>query len=253
MLFEVLVVVTIVLLQLSLDGKGTSVTKKKKVPPATIVRLPRYLRCLTGLDRREIKTLSSYELARYAGTNAAKLRKDLSYLGKLGVRGVGYNVQELYKHITKHLGLNKERKMVVVGIGQLGSALLGYKAFSAKAFKIVGAFDKDPKKIGKEIDGFEIKYIDELREVAKKEGGIDIGIITVPPAAAQAVADKMVASDIGAILNFAPVHLEVPDDITIRYVDVTVELQILSFFRSRKLAWLKENPKKTYTDVELNY
>lgn len=227
--------------------------KKKKVPSATVVRLPLYLRCLTGLDRREIRTLSSYELARYVGTNAAKLRKDLSYLGKLGVRGVGYDVRELYKHITKHLGLNKERKVIVVGIGKLGSSLLGYKAFSEKAFKIVGAFDKDPKKIDEQIDGFVVKHLDDLEEVVKEVGGIDIGIITVPPAAAQTVADKMVAAGIGAILNFAPVHLEVPDHVSLRYVDLTVELQILSFFRSRKLSSLKDIQKKGYKKVRLDY
>jgi redox-sensing transcriptional repressor len=219
--------------------------KKKRVPPTTIVRLPLYLRCLTGLDRREIRTISSYDLARYAGTNAAKLRKDLSYLGKLGIRGVGYDVKELYKNITKHLGLNKERKVAVVGIGRLGSSLLGYKAFSEKAFKIVAAFDQDRKKIGTQIDSFEIKHIDDLEKVVEEVGGIDIGIIAVPPAAAQSVADKMVSAGIGAILNFAPVHLEVPEDISLRYVDLTVELQILSFFRSRKLARLKESKKRT--------
>ncbi len=218
--------------------------KKKKIPPATIVRLPLYLRCLAGLDRRDIKTLSSYELARYAGTNAAKLRKDLSYLGKLGVRGVGYNVKELYKHITKHLGLNKERKVVIVGIGKLGSSLLRYKAFSEKSFRIVGAFDKDLKKIGKEINGFKIQHVDDLDKVVKETEGVDMGIITVPTAAAQAVADKMVSAGIGAILNFAPVHLEIPDNISLRYVDLTVELQILSFFRLQKLARLKEGRKK---------
>jgi len=218
--------------------------KKKKVPPATIGRLPLYLRCLTGLDRREVQTLSSYELARYAGTNAAKLRKDLSYLGKLGVRGVGYNVRELYKHITKHLGLDQEKKVVVVGIGQLGSALLGYRALSAKSFKIVGAFDEDPKKIGKKIGGFTIKHIDELEKVFKEADGIDIGIITVPFAAAQAAADKMVVAGIGAILNFAPVRLEVPDEVSLRYVDLNVELQILSFFKSQKITLLEKVKKK---------
>lgn len=227
--------------------------RKKKIPPATIVRLPLYLRCLTGLNRREIRTLSSYELARYAGTNAAKLRKDLSYLGKLGVRGVGYDIKELYKHITKHLGLDKERKIVVVGIGQLGSSLLGYKGFSERAFRIVGAFDNDPKKIGKKVNNFEIKHIEDLDKLVEEIGGVDIGIISVPPAAAQAVANKIVAASIGAILNFAPVHLEVPDDISLRYVDMTVELQILSFFRTRKLAWLKESHKKSYKDIDLQY
>ncbi len=217
--------------------------KKKKIPPATIVRLPLYLRCLTGLDLRDIQTLSSYELAKYAGTNAAKLRKDLSYLGKLGVRGVGYNVRELYKQITKQLGLDEEKKVVVVGVGQLGSSLLGYKSFSTRSFKIIAAFDENPKKVGQEVDGFKIQHIDELEEVFEKADGIDIGIITVPPAAAQSVADKMVAAGIGAILNFAPVHLDVPEQISLRYVDLTVELQILSFFRSRKLARLEEGKK----------
>jgi len=219
--------------------------KKKKVPPTTIVRLPLYLRCLTGLDRREIRTVSSYDLARYAGTNAAKLRKDLSYLGKLGTRGVGYDVKELYKHITKHLGLNKERKVAIVGIGRLGSSLIGYKALSEKAFKIVAAFDQDAKKIGDQVDGFKINHIDDIDQVLKEVGGIDIGIIAVPPASAQAVVNKMVSAGIGAILNFAPVHLEVPEDVSLRYVDLTVELQILSFFRSRKLALLKDSTKKS--------
>ena len=217
--------------------------KKKKIPPATIMRLPLYLRCLTGLDRREIQTLSSYELARYAGTNAAKLRKDLSYLGKLGVRGVGYNVKELYQQITDHLGLDQEKKVVIVGIGKLGSSLLGYKELSEKSFRVIGVFDEDPKKIGKKIEGFEIQHVDDLKNVSKEVNGIDIGIITVPPAAAQAAANKMVSAGIGAILSFSPVHLEVPDEVSLRYVDLTVELQILSFFRMRKLSLLKDDGK----------
>jgi redox-sensing transcriptional repressor len=175
--------------------------------------------------------ISSEGLAQLAGTNAAQLRKDLSYLGEFGTRGVGYEVDQLINEISKWLGLLRDRKVVIAGLGRLGGALVGYQGFSQRGFKIIGAFDSDPAKIGRTVDGIMIRHINELEEaVQDTPAGIDIGVIATQAPAAQGVADKMVASGIKAIINFAPITIEVPEDVVVRQVDLSVELQILSYY-----------------------
>ncbi|MEW6188645.1 MAG: redox-sensing transcriptional repressor Rex [Actinomycetota bacterium] len=207
--------------------------KRKKIPQTTIARLPLYLRHLLKLARKGVRIISSYELAEHVGTNAAQLRKDLSYLGEFGTRGVGYDVGELIRQISKCLGLTREWKVAIVGMGKLGPALLGYKGFEQEGFKIVAIFDKNPKKIGKKMGNLVVSDVTNLKEVIEKVGGVDIGIITTPASAAQKVADQLIEAGIRAILNFAPVTLEVPSHVFLRQVDLSTELQILSYYLTR--------------------
>lgn len=175
--------------------------------------------------------VSSEGLAQLAGTNAAQLRKDLSYLGEFGTRGVGYEVDQLINEVSKWLGLLRDRTVVIVGLGRLGGALVGYQGFSQKGFKIVGAFDRDPAIIGKAVDGLVVRPINDLKEFAESmPGGIDIGIIATQAPSAQGVANKMVEAGVRAIINFAPITIDVPDGVVLRQVDLSVELQILSYY-----------------------
>lgn len=206
--------------------------RRKKISLATISRLPVYLRCLSDLVRKGTPIVSSQELAEAAGTSAAQLRKDLSYFGEFGTRGVGYDVSSLSYQITKYLGLTKKKKIIIVGTGKLGAALFRYRGFAEKNFEIVGIFDNDPRKIGKKRNGLVVKDVAELKEEIKKLGEVDIGIIATPATAAQKVAEKLVEAKVKAILNFAPVVLNVPKDVSLRQVDLAVELQILSFYRT---------------------
>jgi len=205
--------------------------KKNVLPQTTIARLPIYLRSLVTLANKGEQIVSSEGLAQIAGTNAAQLRKDLSYLGEFGTRGVGYEIDQLINEVSKWLGLIRDRKVVIVGLGRLGGALIGYQGFAQKGFRIVGAFDADPQKVGTKIENLTIKSTDDLCNFTKTyQGGIDIGIIATQAPAAQVVANTMVDAGIRAIINFAPVTLEVPDGIVVRQVDLSVELQILSYY-----------------------
>lgn len=207
------------------------ILKKVKLPQATIARLPVYLRSLVMLTNKGEQIISSEGLASIAGTNAAQLRKDLSYLGEFGTRGVGYEVDQLINEISKWLGLLRDRTVVIVGLGRLGGALVGYQGFSEKGFKVVGAFDRDPAKVGTEADGVKIRHINELEDFTKSiVGGIDIGIIATQASSAQGIANRMVNAGIKAIINFAPITIEVPDGVVLRQVDLSVELQILSYY-----------------------
>lgn len=203
------------------------------IPAATVARLPLYLRCLNELDA-EKTTVSSEELAELARVNSAKLRKDLSYLGSYGTRGVGYDVDHLRSQIGSELGLTREWKIAIVGIGNLGRALAGYRGFGERGFEIAGLFDDDPKKIGKKITGQEIEPLEDLDKaiVSRK---VSIGVIATPAPAAQEVADRLIAAGISSILNFAPVVLKVPDGFDVRRVDLSTELQILSHYMQRRL------------------
>lgn len=207
--------------------------KRERIPKATVARLPLYLRSLSELAEKGVPVVSSYELAELAGGNAAQLRKDLSYFGEFGTRGVGYDVNHLLYQISKFLGLTRERNVAIVGMGKLGPALLAYRGFREKGFKVVAVFDNDMRKIGKKIDGLEIQDVDFLeREV--KDKNIDIGIITTPALAAQHIVNKLMAAGVKAILNFAPATIIVPPEIILRQVDLAVELQILSFHQERQ-------------------
>jgi redox-sensing transcriptional repressor len=182
-----------------------------------------------------VMTVSSEELARLAGVNAAKVRKDLSYLGSYGTRGVGYDVEYLLYQITRELGLTQDWPTAMIGIGNLGRALASYKGFAERGFRITALFDADDKVIGEEVGGLTVRHIDELKEAVAEEG-LCIGIISTPPSGAQEVAEKLVDAGIKSILNFAPSHVNVPPDVNVRKVDLSVELQILSFYQQRTKA-----------------
>ncbi|MGH2751418.1 MAG: redox-sensing transcriptional repressor Rex [Actinomycetota bacterium] len=210
--------------------------RNRPIPEATVARLPMYLRSLLDLaESHGALTVSSEELARLAGVNAAKVRKDLSYLGSYGTRGVGYDVEYLLYQITRELGLTQDWPTAMIGIGNLGRALASYKGFAERGFRITALFDSDDAVVGEEVGGIIVRHIDELKEAVAEEG-LCIGIISTPPAAAQEVAEKLVDAGIKSILNFAPSHVNVPPDVNVRKVDLSVELQILSFYQQRTKA-----------------
>jgi redox-sensing transcriptional repressor len=204
----------------------------RRIPEATVARLPVYLRCLLELATDRVATISSERLAEMAGVNAAKVRKDLSYLGSYGTRGVGYEVEYLLFQMSRELGLTQDWPVVIAGAGNLGQALANYGGFTERGFPVGAIVDVDADKIGTSIAGVTIHHLDELAElVAAKR--IVIGVIATPAGVAQSVAERMVEAGISSILNFSPSVLTVPDDVSVRKVDLAVELQILSFYRRR--------------------
>ncbi len=209
--------------------------KEEKISPKVIERLTKYLRCLANLAPEDY--ISSEELADKMGFTAAQVRKDLSNFGEFGVRGKGYNVRALYKDIEKILGVHKKNNVVVIGVGRLGSALLMEPEFTKESFNIMGIFDSDENKIGKEVHGITIKNIKELPYyLIKSEEKVDIAILTVPKAYAQELADFVVKAGIKAILNFAPLKLELPSDVVVENIDLFAKMQELNYW--------KENLKK---------
>jgi len=221
------------------EQREPKVDRCRTIPEATVARLAVYLRALTALDEAGTHTVSSEELAAAAGVNSAKLRKDLSYLGSYGTRGVGYEVATLVGHISRALGLTHHRNVALVGVGNLGHALAGYAGFGTRGFRIVALFDADPARIGQRLHGLEVHGMNALAEVCQAEV-VSIGVIATPAGAAQDVCDKLVAVGITSILNFAPIVLTVPGNVDVRKVDLAVELQILSFHEQRKAAGLEE-------------
>jgi len=202
--------------------------KKKYIPEDAIKRLPVYLRNLLNLQKEGKEIVSSKEITFSLNILPEQFRKDLSYFGKFGKRGVGYNVNKLVKTLEKIIGIDKEIKVILVGVGRLGSALIRYKGFKSMNMKIVGAFDKDPSKIGMEIEEIKVMDMKEMGSFLKKEK-IKVGIICVPSDKAQKVAEDMVKSGIRAILNFAPASLNLPKKIFVNYVDMASELGSLIF------------------------
>jgi redox-sensing transcriptional repressor len=207
----------------------------RPIPEATVARLPIYLRALLDLAEQGDSNVSSEDLARMAGVNAAKVRKDLSYLGSYGTRGVGYDVEYLLYQITRELGLTQDWPAALIGAGNLGRALASYKGFSERGFRIAALFDVDEGVIGDTVGGLIVRHLDDLKECVIDEG-ITIGIITTPPAAAQEVAERLVDAGVKSILNFAPAVVNVPPDVQVRKVDLSIELQILSFHMQRMQA-----------------
>lgn len=202
--------------------------KTLKIPEATIVRLSVYSRFLEHADKIGIITISSGEIAEGVGVSPAQVRKDLAYFGEFGTRGVGYNVKDLLYHTLKILGLSNKWTAIVIGAGNLGTALLSYRGFKERGFNIIGVFDSNPEKIGKVIADLEIKDITETKKFIEKEK-VHIGILTIPVASAQQTANLLSEAGIKAILNFAPTVLTVPDDVEVRNVDLAVNLEILTF------------------------
>jgi len=216
----------------SMDQAGDQ-AEPRAVPEATVARLAVYLRALVGLGETGICTVSSESLAAAAGVNSAKLRKDLSYLGSYGVRGVGYDVSLLTEQISRTLGLHQNRAVALIGLGHLGRALAGYDGFASRGFRIAAILDADPAIVGSQLRGLTVQHIDRLDQVVA-QANIAIAVVAVPAGAAQDVCDRLVAAGVTSILNFAPTVLTVPAHVDVRKVDLAMELQILSFHDSRK-------------------
>jgi redox-sensing transcriptional repressor len=212
---------------------GRSANPARGIPEATVARLPVYLRALVGLAERGIATCSSEELAAAAGVNSAKLRKDLSYLGSYGTRGVGYDVEYLRYQIAREIGVTQDLAVVIVGIGNLGHALANYSGFSSRGFRIVALLDSDPDRWSESVGDLAVVPLDQLEQVVAAES-VAIGVIATPATGAQAVCDRLVAAGVTSILNFAPVVLSVPDGVDVRKVDLSIELQILAYHEQRK-------------------
>jgi len=201
---------------------------KNNIPPATVQRLPLYLQCLEQVDINSVG-ISSKKIAEIAKVNDAQVRRDLSYLGTLGTRGVGYNILTLRKQLELELGLVDGLSAIIIGIGNLGSALAEYGGFKEKGFKIVGLFDSDSNKLHKQIGNLAVKPLSEIKDTCEKYN-VAIGIITTPEKVAEEIAEKLIDCGIKSILNFAPVMLKNKPGIQIRSVDLSQELQILSYY-----------------------
>lgn len=204
--------------------------QKRDIPEATVARLPIYLRALQQVADGEEAVISSVRLADMAGVNAAKVRKDFSYFGSYGVRGVGYDVDFLLFQIRRELGLTHDWPCIIAGMGNLGQALAKYGGFSDRGFVIRALVDADPDKIGTSIGGVVVSSLEETADLVE-ENDITIGVIATPGHAAQEVADAFVSAGVRSILNFAPTVITVPADVSVRKVDLAVELQILSFYQ----------------------
>ena len=204
-------------------------TPRRKIPEAALGRLPVYLRILVDLASDGVTRVSSEQLAELAAVNAAKVRKDLSYLGTYGTRGVGYDVPFLTYQIQRELGLNQSWPIVIVGAGNLGQALANFSGISERGFHIVGVVDKDSSKIGSLVGGVRVTHADDLSQIVQAKG-VSIGIIATPAQHAQEAADSLVRAGVGSIMNFAPTVLNVPNGVNVRKVDLALELQILSYY-----------------------
>ncbi len=202
--------------------------RNANVPGATIQRLPAYLRCLLQAQTNQMPLVNSGSIAEMCGTNAAQVRKDFSYLGELGTRGIGYDVGELIGHISRVLGIVERRRAAIIGFGKLGGALFGYSGFGERGFEIVALFDADPDKIGTTAGALTVSGMDEVESVLRGQG-VEIVILATPAAVTQSAADAVVSAGVKAILNLAPVSLSVPDDVAVRQVCLSTDLQILSF------------------------
>lgn len=203
----------------------------RRIPEATVARLPIYQRLLLELVGSGTGTVSSEQLATMAGVNASKVRKDLSFLGSFGTRGSGYEAEFLLTQIDRELGLDNDWPVVIVGVGSLGRALANAPGFTSRGFRVSSLFDVDPGLIGTRVRGVAIRHPDDFEAVVAGDVPA-IGIIATPAADAQAVADRMVRAEVRAILNFAPRVLTVPTGVLLRDVDLSIELQVISFHLS---------------------
>ena len=200
----------------------------RKIAESTVRRLSLYLRFLEEFEEQGASTISSAALATRGGTTSAQVRKDLSFFGSFGKRGMGYEVPVLKAQLQEILGLNRRYRVVVVGAGKIGSALVQYHGFRDRGFDLVAIYDNDPKKIGRTWNGFSVRDVGQLEKDLKHDPA-DIAAVVTPADAAQSVADRLVASGVTAILNFAPVQLQVPDPIAVKTVNLVLELEALSY------------------------
>ena len=202
---------------------------KPEIPRKAIYRLSVYLRCLQRLKANEIRTVSSEALAKAARVKSTQLRKDLTYFGQFGTRGLGYDVEQLNKMISDLLGTTSLQPVILVGLGNLGLALLSYKGFEQEGFEIIAAFDIEAQRRRDKPSNPPLLPMDRLAEVVEKQG-VKMAIITVPASAAQEVANQLIDAGITGILNFAPIVLHVPDDVMVNNVNLAIELENLSYF-----------------------
>lgn len=203
----------------------------RRIPEATVARLPVYQRLLLDLVSTGTTTVSSEQLAQMAGVNASKVRKDLSFLGSFGTRGSGYDADFLLAQVDRELGLDHDWPIAIVGIGNLGRALANAPGFSSRGFRVASLFDVDPELVGTRVRGVVVSHLDRFEEVVAEDLPA-IGVIATPAADAQAVADRMVRAGLRAILNFAPRVLSLPAGVLLREVDLSIELQVMSFHLS---------------------
>lgn len=203
-------------------------TTRRVIPDATVARLPEYLRALTGFSRQGMDTVSSGELAAAAGAGPAQLRKDLSFLGAHGVRGVGYDVERLAGEIRRRLGAGRSWPVVVVGAGRLGQSLAGYPGLADGGFRVVALVDRDPAVVGTTIEGTAVRDVAELEDVVRDLDRV-VGIVATSAHGAQDACDRLVDVGIDSILTFAPGPVTTPEHVQLRRVDVATELQILAF------------------------
>jgi redox-sensing transcriptional repressor len=200
----------------------------KRIADSTVRRLSAYLRFLEDFEGRGLATISSDELARRGGTTSAQVRKDLSFFGSFGKRGLGYSVPELAGRLREILGLGRQWKVIIIGAGKIGAALVQYRGFRQRGFNILAAYDANPDKVGKPLEGIPVRDIGQLEKDVQKETP-DIAVLAVPSDTAQAVVDRLVRAGIKAVLNFAPTQLQVPPDVTVKTVNMAMELESLSF------------------------
>jgi len=221
---------------------------RRRIPEAALGRLPVYLRILIDLSTEGTTQVSSEQLAELAAVNAAKVRKDLSYLGTYGTRGVGYDVAFLSYQIKRELGLNQSWPVVIVGAGNLGQALANFTGISERGFDVVGVVDKDESKIGTVVGGVRVRHADELAQIVNSHK-VAIGIIATPAQHAQEAADALVRAGIGSIMNFAPTVVSVPREVNVRKVDLALELQILSYYEQTRKNGLRSVPTGEHTEA----
>ncbi len=200
----------------------------KRIADSTVRRLSAYLRFLEDFDERGLTTISSEELAQRGGTTSAQVRKDLSFFGSFGKRGLGYSVPELSRQLSDILGLGREWRVVIVGAGKIGAALAQYRGFRQRGFVVLRAYDNNPDKIGKTVEGMAVSDISQIeRDFAREQP--DIVVLAVPGEAAQRILDRIVKTGVKAVLNFAPTQLQAPSDVTVKTVNMAMERESLSF------------------------
>ena len=206
----------------------TSYQAVRRIADSTVRRLSLYLRFLEESAQRGLVTISSDELARRGGTTSAQVRKDLSFFGSFGKRGLGYSVPELTDSLREILGLRREWQVIIVGAGKIGTALAQYKGFWQRGFRVIAVYDRDPRKIGTKWDSLSVRDMESIeRDVTKEKP--DIAVLTTPAEEAQKVVDLLVRAGIRAVLNFAPIQLHVPPEVTLKNVNMAMELEGLSF------------------------
>jgi len=200
-----------------------------EIPPVVIDRLPVYARALSALERQGREVVSSQELGSRLGVTPAQIRKDLSYFGRFGKQGRGYNVRKLLDELHRILGLDRQWRMALVGVGKLGRAILGYEGFGPQGFRIVEAFDINPSRVGERINNLTIKDVDDLERVLSKNP-VDVGVIAVPAEIAQDVIDALIRCGVRAILNYAPIAAHVPPGIRVKRIEPVLALQSMTYY-----------------------